>query len=111
MRRYVLAFLKAGPNQGGDRDEIMAVQRAHLDHIHELAEDGKLIAAGPFLGAGELRGIFLFAVPSLEEAQALAERDPAVAAGRLELELHSWYGPAGLMALPDIQSRITRSKP
>lgn len=111
MRSYVLAFLKAGPNRGGDREEALAIQRAHLDYIGQLAEEGKLIAAGPFLGAGDLRGIFLFAVASVEEAQALAERDPAVAAGRLQLELHGWYGPAGLMALPEIQSRITRSRP
>jgi hypothetical protein len=43
----------------------------------------KLVVAGPFGDNGELRGIFVFKVASLDEAKVLAETDPAVRA-RLE---------------------------
>ena len=39
---------------------------------------------------GDLRGIVILKVNSLEEAQALVNQDPAVKAGRLRVELHPW---------------------
>lgn len=56
-----------------------------------LAEAGKLILAGPFLGEGELRGIYVFDTPSIEEAEALTATDPAIKAGSLAMELNSLY--------------------
>ena len=57
----------------------------------------KLIAAGPFGDDGRLRGIFVFRVGSLEEAKALTASDPAVQAGRLAMELHTWMVPEGIL--------------
>jgi uncharacterized protein YciI len=111
MRRYVMAFLKAGPNRSQDREEAAALQRAHLDNINRLAEEGSLVLAGPFLGDTEIRGIYIFAVESVEEARVLTESDPAIQAGSLEMELHPWYGSAALMQLGDIHERISRESP
>lgn len=108
MRQYVLAFLKRGPHR--DPEKAAALQRSHLDNIHRLAQEGKLILAGPFTDDGELRGIYLFKTSDLEEARRLTETDPAVQAGSLILELHPWYGPAGLMELPQIQPKVTEKQ-
>ena len=83
MRRYVMAFLKAGPNRSQNRDEAAALQRAHLDNITRLAEEGSLIVAGPFLDDSDVRGIYIFAVETIEEARKLSETDPAIQAGRM----------------------------
>ncbi|MDX5438471.1 MAG: YciI family protein, partial [Pontibacter sp.] len=47
------------------------------------------------LDNGELRGIFIFDVATLEEAKALTEADPAVKAGKLIMELHPWMSQRG----------------
>jgi len=39
---------------------------------------------------GDLRGVGIFRVGSLAEAQALSDADPAVRAGRLISEVHPW---------------------
>lgn len=52
MKRYVMAFLKAGPNRNQPPDEAQALQRAHLDNIRRMAEEGKLVLAGPFMDDG-----------------------------------------------------------
>lgn len=106
MRQYVMAFLKAGPNRSQDSTEAAALQRAHLDNIGRLAEEGKLSLAGPFLDDGELRGIYIFNVSTIEEAKALTETDPAIQQGRLVMELHPWYGSAALMKVNEIHKRL-----
>ncbi len=111
MRRYVVAFLKAGPNRDHGPDAIAALQRGHMEHMRRMADDGKLIMAGPFLDGGELRGIFVFAVETLEEAAALTAADPAVEAGRLAMELHPWYGSAALLKVGEIHKAIARTNP
>jgi uncharacterized protein YciI len=73
------------------------LQRAHMANINRLAEMKKLVVAGPFGDDGNLRGIFVFKVASLDEAKALAETDPAVIAGRLAIDMHPWLVPEGIL--------------
>lgn len=111
MRHYIFAFLKAGPNRDQDSVTAANLQRAHLDNIRRLADEGKLVLAGPFMDDGEIRGIYIFNVTSLEEARKLIETDPAILAGRLEMELHPWYGSAAMMKINDIHNTIFKSNP
>lgn len=111
MRRYVMALLKAGPNRDQDSTAAMELQQAHMENIRRLAEEGALILAGPFLDDGALRGIYVFNVSTVEEARALTATDPAIQAGRLEMELHPWYGSAALLKVNEMQPRISREAP
>ena len=111
MRRYVIAFLKAGPNRDQDSTRAMELQRAHMENIRRLAEEGKLILAGPFLDADSLRGLYVFNVSDVEEARALTATDPAIQAGRLEMELRPWYGSAALQEVNRIHERIAKEDP
>jgi uncharacterized protein len=95
MKTYYMALLKKGPYQPTDTAEVNSIQRGHMAHIRKMAADGKLVMAGPFLDNGELRGIFIFDVTSMEEAQALTAADPAVKAGKLIMELHPWMTQRG----------------
>jgi uncharacterized protein YciI len=100
MNTVYLGFLKKGPNRkegDGSNPEIQELQKAHLANINRLAETKKLIVAGPFSDDGELRGIFVFRVGSLKEAQELAATDPMIKIDRLRLELHPWNVPEGVI--------------
>ena len=95
-----LGFLKKGPNRkegDGETPEIQELQKAHLANINRLAKEKKLVMAGPFGDDGDLRGIFVFRVGSLKEAQELAASDPMIKIDRLRLELHEWKVPAGVI--------------
>ncbi|KAA3440502.1 YciI family protein [Rufibacter hautae] len=95
MKLYFMALLKKGPNRNQDSLTSMRIQDAHMAHINKLAAEGKLTLAGPFMDDGDLRGIFIFNVATMEEAKALTEADPAVKAGRLIMELHPWFAQKG----------------
>jgi uncharacterized protein YciI len=47
-----------------------------LKNIKTLAKKGKLLIAGPFLGEGDLSGIYLFDVETLEEAENEQQQIP-----------------------------------
>lgn len=108
MKKYVIAFLKKGPNRDLDSAKANELQMAHLKNIVRMADEGKLALAGPFFEDGLLRGIYIFNVESIEEAQKLTNSDPAIQAGSLVMELKEWYGTAALMAVNDIHKTISR---
>jgi uncharacterized protein len=100
MSTVYLGFLKKGPNRKeGDANnpEVQQLQKDHLANINRLAETGKLVMAGPFGDDGELRGLFVFRVSSMKEAEDLAQTDPMIKIDRLRLELHPWSVPEGVI--------------
>ena len=101
MTTYVMGLLRRGPNRVPiSKSESERIQEGHMANIRKMAETGKLIVAGPFTDDGELRGVFIFKVSSIEEARELAAPDPAIQSGRLALELHPWFAAAGLKVDP-----------
>ncbi len=91
MRTYYMGFLRRGPAWSAERTpEAVAAGEGHMANIERLAACGKLLIAGPFdVGPtpppDALAGIFIFDVPTKEEALALSQTDPAVKAGRFTI--------------------------
>jgi uncharacterized protein YciI len=95
---YIFGLLVRGPKWTKEQtEESNKIQEGHLANINRLAKAGKLVLAGPFYGDGDRRGVFIFKVDSLAEAQALTDTDPAVIAGRLTIELHRWSVPRDML--------------
>jgi uncharacterized protein YciI len=95
---YVFGVLVRGPKSTKEQtEETKKIQEGHMANINRLAETGKLVLAGPFVDGGDRRGVFIFKVDSLGEAQALTDTDPAVIAGRLKVVLHRWSVPKGML--------------
>ena len=57
------------------------------------------------------RGLYIFNVPTIEEAEKLVVLDPAVKAGVFVPELTLWYASAGLMGVNDIHKRLQKPQP
>lgn len=109
MKKYVMAFLKRGSNRSLGEDKANKLQMAHLNNISRLAEEGKLVLADPFLGDGDLRGIYIFNIETIAEAEELTNTDPAIISGSLVMELKEWYGTAALVSVNAIHKTLSKN--
>lgn len=97
MKMYVMVILKTGSNTTQDTAFRAKLFKGHMANINRMAAAGKLVVAGPFeKNPKGYRGIFILNVPTIAEASALLQTDPAVQAKVFEPELYEWYGSAAL---------------
>jgi uncharacterized protein YciI len=82
--------------------ELDRLQVEHLTHLRDLQRRGLLVANGPLADQTDerLRGISIYAVP-LVEALELANADPMVRAGRLEIHAARWWTAADTVRFGD----------
>ena len=95
MKRYVFMLLKSGETKSQNEEEAAKYQEMHLAHLNKMAEDGKLIVAGPFEKGGDHRGLLIFDVETLDEAIKLESEDPMIKTDRLRMETFYWWGAKG----------------
>lgn len=112
MKQYVLVILKTGSNTTTDKNKLNEYFRGHMENINRLANEGKLIVAGP-LGKNDkaYRGIFILDAKTVEEAQKMVGADPAVKAKIFDVELYPWYGSAALPVYLETHRKIEKIKP
>lgn len=95
MQQYFIAFLKRGPNRSQNKEEADSLQALHMDHLGSMYDRGYADISGPFGDDGDIRGITIYNVPTQEMADSLANSDPMVKAGRLQIEIHPWWAAKG----------------
>jgi uncharacterized protein YciI len=95
MQKYFLVLLKKGPNRNQSQEEATEIQKRHLEHLAWLDKLGKVSIVGPSEGHDTIAGFVLFNTETIKEADSLAHLDPAVKAGRLEVEVLPWWAAKG----------------
>lgn len=106
---FVFVYLKSGPTPSKTAAERAEVQRGHMANINRLAEERKLIVAGPYgepRRSQSYRGIFVFDVPDVAEARALAATDPGSKAGVFVMEPHAIRASSALRDTLDLDARM-----
>ena len=98
--RFTIALLVLRPDAPKlDEQAENALQDAHMAFLADLHKAGYLLAAGPLLGVAEreFRGLSILSVDP-EHALALKQEDPAVRAGRYDIQVFPWIVPKGAMS-------------
>ena len=112
MKMYVLVVLKTGSNTSENSSTTDSLFAGHLSNINKLAEENKLVVAGPFgKNDNDFRGIFILNVNTLNEANKILETDPAIKAKLLKPDLYSWYGSAALSQYLKDADKVWKIKP
>jgi uncharacterized protein YciI len=100
LEAFELVMLRRPADAPSYDDETLdRIQSEHLAYHAQLRAAGHVVTNGPLTGQPDdsLRGLTFYRTGSLDEARRLAEADPAVVAGRLAVDVMSWYCPAGTM--------------
>jgi len=91
-----LALLKRPENVPTYPEEkLQELQAGHMANIRKMTDSGDLVLAGPMGDDGRLRGIFVFRATDPERITTQVAEDPAIKAGRLEVEIYPWNVPKG----------------
>jgi uncharacterized protein YciI len=112
MKSYVLVILKTGPNDDKiiDQKQRTELFRGHFANMNRLAKASKLVLAGPLMEDKPKRGLLIFNVKTIEEAEALVKTDPAVKAGVFDYDMTKYYGSAALMQISEIHETLQQQK-
>ena len=100
LEEYQLILLRTPKDAPHYDDETTGrIQRDHLAFYASMREAGRVVTNGPVRDQPDqaLRGIAVYAVESLARARELAGADPAVQAGRLEVQAMSYLCRPGTM--------------
>jgi uncharacterized protein YciI len=110
LEAFELVLLRrpASPSDYPD-EELERIQREHLAYYAGLRAAGQVVTNGPVVEQPDpsLRGLGFYRTGSLEQSRRLAEDDPAVRAGRLAVEIMTWYCPPGTMSQPGRSVTLT----
>jgi uncharacterized protein YciI len=111
MKTYVFCILKTGTNTTATPEEKKKLFDGHMANIKKLADENKLVVAGPFMKNDKnYRGIFIFNCSTIEEAQSLVNSDPAVQAKIFEADLTVWYSSAALGLIKEMHDKVAKTK-
>ncbi|MDT0628128.1 YciI family protein [Alteromonas sp. W364] len=109
MKSYVMVLLVTGDKTVEDKAERDKAFAGHFANMSQLAEEKKLVVAGPFVEARPKRGLFIFNTDSLETAEAWVKTDPAVKAGIFNYELYKIYSSAALMLVNEQHKKLQKT--
>ncbi|WP_347219949.1 YciI family protein [Chryseobacterium sp.] len=113
MKPYTIVMLTTGTAKIEDKTKMGALMKGHMENIGKLANEGKIVVAGPFLEKNKenYRGMFIFNTKSMEEAEQWVKTDPAVQAGIFSYEIFPWYGSAALPLYLKHHDEISKENP
>ncbi|PTT38532.1 hypothetical protein DBR28_08470 [Chryseobacterium sp. HMWF028] len=113
MKPYTIVMLTTGTAKIEDKAKMGELMKGHMRNIGKLADEGKIVVAGPFLEKNKenYRGMFIFNTKSKEEAEQWVKTDPAVQAGVFSYEIFPWYGSAALPLYLKHHEEITKENP
>jgi len=84
-RGFMMVFLNTNPDRPHlPKESVDSLQAGHRANMERLANDGRLLIAGPFHGGG---GLFVFSTSSVDSSKNWLATDPAIQAGRFKIEM------------------------
>ncbi|HCM76473.1 MAG TPA: hypothetical protein DIS90_08820 [Cytophagales bacterium] len=97
--QYTFVFLNTRTDKAElPKEEVDQLMKLHLNNIEKLAQEGKLLVAGPFEGGG---GIFIFNSASSDTVKQWLSTDPAVKANRWRIEMFPYLPRVGSVCVVD----------
>ncbi|MDX1389105.1 MAG: YciI family protein, partial [Acidobacteriota bacterium] len=108
MTTYQFVLLWRADLRPMSEREIQKVQELRLAYLEGLFAEGKAIIGGSIDRGGDLQSVLVLDTGSIEAAEAVMEKDPAVATGRFKPEIHAFWAAKNIIGKPESLTRQTR---
>jgi uncharacterized protein YciI len=96
-KQYSFVFLNINPDaEKLSKEQSDKVMEGHMANINKLANEGRLLAAGPFEDGG---GMFILNTGSVEEVSDWLSTDTGIQAQRWNLEIFPYQSVIGSLCL------------
>lgn len=105
-RTYVFVYLILNEPERFTQADMGEAMQGHFDNMAKLADEEKLLIAGPLAEpriSPQHRGIFVLNTETIEEGRKIASTDPAVRAGIFKMEMYTFTTDAPLLRLPQME--------
>jgi uncharacterized protein YciI len=103
-QRYCYVILNTNPDRKVlPEEEVKKLMEGHLANIDRLAEEGKLLVAGPFEGGG---GVFIMNSGDTVAVREWLATDPGIRAERWKLEVFPFEPVAGRVCRGQSDARM-----
>lgn len=113
MKPYVFALLQTGDTIARPDTVLSALFAGHMANIEGLAEEGKLVVAGPFYDVPRVpeswRGLFVLNTADTAKAREWVNQDSAVQAGMFNAILAPCYSSGALQAVQGLHQDLEAS--
>lgn len=90
------------PAKGAGKDALQALRNEHLRYHHELADEGKMFAAGQL---GVDQGMFILICGDESEARAIIDKDPYQREKLRDYEILPWR--LNISCIVDLETRAS----
>lgn len=107
---YTFVFIRTGPATGLNKEQQEEAFRGHFSNMQRLADERKLLIAGPFgepRADAAHRGLWVFNTSSAADALAYGSTDPTVELGIFVLSAHPLATAAPIRSLPHYEDADT----
>lgn len=94
-QKYFMVLYKEVSQTNLDLANTNDLQKRHLAYLRNLEKEGIISLSGPVEGRGSIQGISVFNTPSQRMADSIANLDPLVRAGLIEVEVYPWWVTKG----------------
>jgi uncharacterized protein YciI len=106
VRDYVFVFIRTGPLRTPTPEQSQEAMQGHFANMGRLADEGKLLIAGPYADprpTPDHRGLFVMDETEVAEGLELANTDPAAAMGVFVMSAHRFTTDRPLTDLPRLE--------
>jgi uncharacterized protein YciI len=106
VRDYVFVFIRTGPLRTPTPEQSQEAMQGHFANMGRLADDGKLLIAGPYADprpTPDHRGLFVMDETEVAKGLELANTDPAAVMGVFVMSAHRFTTDRPLTDLPRLE--------
>ena len=106
VRDYVFVFIRTGPLRTPTPEQSQEAMQGHFANMGRLADEGKLLIAGPYADprpTPDHRGLFVMDETEVAQGLELANTDPAAVMGVFVMSAHRFTTDRPLTDLPRLE--------